>query len=116
MDGSDGICAGYAHHLGAQRDCILYGPGMSGSCAAPNGALTFKEVCVALGTCASGAATELECGTCSDSSATKSNACATVSGTWTADAWTPTGIWELSAEEVCQPPSPEPPSRLRSNA
>ena len=80
---------------------------MSGSCAVPNDALTFKEDCDALGTCASGAATENECGTCSDSSATKANACATVAGTWTADVWTPTGTWELSAAEVCQPPSPE---------
>ena len=88
-------------------DCILYGPGMSGSCAAPNNALTFKEDCLAVGICASDAATENECGTCSDSSVTNSVACATMLGTWTADAWTPTGIWELSAEEVCQARSPE---------
>jgi hypothetical protein len=27
------------------------------------------------------------------------NVCSTLAGTWTADVWTPTGIWELSAEE-----------------
>ena len=93
---------------------------MSGSCAAPNDALMVKDECDAVGTCASGAATQSECGTCSDSSATKDSACATVNGTWTADVWTPTGIWELSAEEVCWvatarglTPHPQPPSPAR---
>ena len=97
---------------------------MSGSCAAPNDALMFKDECDAVGTCASGAATQSECGTCSDLSATKESACATVGGTWTADVWTPTGIWELSAEEVCwvatargltpHPRPPRPESTLRA--
>ena len=70
-DGSDGICAGYATKHTGTLECILYGPGMAGSCATPNEAMMSPDDCVAVGTCAdpADAASKSACGTCSDSSA-----------------------------------------------
>ena len=51
VSGSDGICAGFASQEGGAQECLLYGPGMSGSCAAPNEAIVWKDACEAIGSC-----------------------------------------------------------------
>ena len=101
-DGSDGICAGFSYETSASdQECILYGPGMAGSCASPNQAKTSPTTCEAVGTCnaPSTAGSEEECGTCSDASAVKAAACASIGATWTAGTWTKTGVWELAAAD-----------------
>ena len=47
------LCTGYAYEAAGAQNCILYGPGMSGSCAAPNAAQTNQgpTACNAVGTC-----------------------------------------------------------------
>jgi hypothetical protein len=97
-DGSDGICAGFAYESSGDKECILYGPGMAGSCASPNQAKTSPTTCTAVGTCSdpTTAASEKECGTCSLAEAVTSESCATVAGTWTGATWTTTGVWEDS--------------------
>jgi hypothetical protein len=69
---------------------------MSGSCAAPNEAIVWKDACEAIGSCdaPSAAASEDACGTCSEPSAVKADACASASATWTPGTWTTTGVWE----------------------
>ena len=69
---------------------------MAGSCASPNSDEISPTDCLAVGTCASpsAAGSENECGTCSDVSAVKKDACASVNGVWTAGQWTKTGVWE----------------------
>jgi hypothetical protein len=63
--------------------------------------MTSEAECAAVGTCStpSDATAENACGKCSDSSAKVSDACAAVSATWTAGAFTKTGVWELSAAD-----------------
>ena len=62
--GSDGICAGFASQSAGAQECLLYGPGMSGSCATPNEGIAFKDECLAIGTCdaPSTAASQNDCG------------------------------------------------------
>lgn len=52
VDSSDGICAGYATKDSGTLDCILYGPGMAGACAALNQDQLSPDDCAAVGTCA----------------------------------------------------------------
>ena len=94
----EGICAGFAWQSNDENECILYGPGMAGACAAPNADKTTPAECAAVGTCTapSDATTEDACGTCSETSAKTSDACTAVLGTWTAGSFTNTGVWELS--------------------
>ena len=67
--GSDGICAGYASMASGAQECILYGPGMSGSCSTDPSVIS-PEACAALGTCSDATkTTEATCGVCSDRSA-----------------------------------------------
>ena len=91
-------CSGFAYQsAGDAKQCILYGPGMSGSCASPNQAQTTQTACTAVGTCTAagaGATTQDACGTCSNTGATKSSSCTAIGGTWTAGTWTTTGVWE----------------------
>ena len=93
-DGSDGICAGYASMASGAQECILYGPGMSGSCSTDPSVIS-PEACAALGTCSDATkTTEATCGECSDPSATDTTTCSSLSGTWSAGVWTSTGVWE----------------------
>ena len=42
-------CAGFAWETSGGNQCIIYGPGLAGSCAAPNQAVTSESACLAVG-------------------------------------------------------------------
>jgi len=89
-------CLGYAYcHDCNGGECILYGPNLAGVCT-DDSAKTPSE-CEALGSCsvrghATSAATEGECGSCTDESTAKSSVtCEVVGGTWMKYDWTSSG-------------------------
>mmetsp|Transcript_14444 Transcript_14444/g.21507 ORF Transcript_14444/g.21507 Transcript_14444/m.21507 type:complete len:479 (-) Transcript_14444:420-1856(-) len=81
-------CVGYAYCSNCNGgECILYGPGVDGSCTDPS-ALNEPD-CEALGRCSiTAASTEGACGTCSESTASTQTLCGVVDGEWTAATWT----------------------------
>jgi hypothetical protein len=93
---AESTCAGFAYETGGDSACIIYGPGMSGSCASPNEAQTSPTSCTAVGSCndPSDASSEIYCGSCSDTDAVRSDSCSSMSATWTAATWTGSGVWE----------------------
>ena len=85
-------CVGYAYNPAANSgDCLIYGPGMSGTCSDSAGN-DFPNACTALGSCSiSDKTTEDTCGTCSQSTEDSKATCKTVGGTWTDATWTSQG-------------------------
>lgn len=80
-------CVGYAYCSNCNGgECILYGPGVDGSCSDPS-ALN-EPSCEAIGTCSDPAQlSEGTCGTCSESTATSETTCAVVGATWSPNTW-----------------------------
>jgi len=80
-------CVGYSYCSNCNGgECILYGPGVDGSCSDPS-ALN-EPACEAIGTCPNAdQLTEETCGTCSESTATSETTCGVVGATWTPSAW-----------------------------
>lgn len=92
-------CKGFSFHPTANLgECIVYGPGMAGSCS--DSTASSPAACAALGNCAnSNFATQDECGTCSEASATTAKTCQSVVGTWNALTWTSRGATWNDADD-----------------
>jgi hypothetical protein len=90
------MCQGFAWESSGDNICVLYGPGMAGSCAAPNNLIQEKGDCEAIGNCdnPTTATAANMCGTCSEGGAVRDDSCTTMQGTWTAGTWTTTGVFE----------------------
>jgi len=93
-DGLD-ACVGYAHNPAANSgECLIYGPGMSGSCSDAAGNAS-PATCTGLGSCSiADKTTETSCGTCSAIEyvpVLTSTSCTSVGGTWTSGTWTSQG-------------------------
>lgn len=81
-------CVGYAYcSVCNGGECILYGPGLDGSCSDPS---ALNELaCEAVGSCSnSNQLTEDMCGMCSETTALSKTICAVVGATWTLNTWT----------------------------
>jgi len=84
-------CVAYAYHAEANGgECLVYGPGMSGSCS--DASAKSPDACAALGSCSDSTKTSKDtCGTCSEATADSKTACASVRGEWSAATWTSAG-------------------------
>jgi hypothetical protein len=108
---SSPLCTGFAYESTGAKNCILYGPGMAGVCAAPNTAQVGPTACNSVGTCDSGGPASASgpdnargktgvdwCGTCAGGGNAEMRAsCVSAGGTWTAGTWTQTGVFEEAA-------------------
>jgi len=93
-------CVGFAFNT-AVSECVLYGPGMSGTCSLGPG--YTEQTC---GSCTGAGAplgyvAEFTCGSCSVQTPSNyeasENVCIAAGGTWTANTWT-SATWELPGD------------------